>query len=56
MKYRRRLFDPFITLWAFLSQMLDTIKVVLSLSQTFCANQLQLVAFPCPKRHHSGYC
>ncbi len=23
-KYRRRLFDPFITLWAFLSQVLDT--------------------------------
>lgn len=25
-KYRRRLFDPFITLWAFLSQVLDTDK------------------------------
>lgn len=22
-KYRRRLFDPFVTLWAFLSQVLD---------------------------------
>ncbi len=25
-KYRRRLFDPFVTLWAFLSQVLDTDK------------------------------
>ncbi len=25
-KYRRRLFDPFVTLWAFLSQVLDTNK------------------------------
>lgn len=25
-KYKRRLFDPFITLWAFLSQVLDTDK------------------------------
>lgn len=25
-KYRRRLFDPFVTLWAFLSQFLDTDK------------------------------
>ncbi len=23
-KYKRRLFDPFVTLWAFLSQVLDT--------------------------------
>jgi hypothetical protein len=23
-KYRRRLFEPFVTLWAFLSQVLDT--------------------------------
>lgn len=25
-KYRRRLFDPFVTLWAFLSQVLDADK------------------------------
>jgi hypothetical protein len=25
-KYRQRLFDPFVTLWAFLSQVLDTDK------------------------------
>lgn len=25
-KYRRRLFDPFVTLWAFLSQVLDSDK------------------------------
>lgn len=25
-KYRRRLFDPFVTLWAFLSQVLDVDK------------------------------
>lgn len=25
-KYRSRLFDPFVTLWAFLSQVLDTDK------------------------------
>ncbi len=25
-KYKRRLFDPFVTLWAFLSQVLDTDK------------------------------
>ncbi|WP_211176168.1 hypothetical protein [Brasilonema sp. UFV-L1] len=25
-KYKKRLFDPFITLWAFLSQVLDTEK------------------------------
>lgn len=25
-KYRRRLFDPFVTLWVFLSQMLDIDK------------------------------
>jgi hypothetical protein len=26
LKYRRRLFDPFVTLWAFLSQVLDVDK------------------------------
>jgi len=25
-KYRRRLFDPFVTLWTFLSQVLDSDK------------------------------
>ncbi len=25
-KYKKRLFDPFVTLWAFLSQVLDTDK------------------------------
>jgi len=53
--YRQRLFDPFVTLWAFLSQVLDTDKS--------CANAvsrviawLASVNAPIPSNDTSAYC
>lgn len=53
--YRQRLFDPFVTLWAFLSQVLDTDKS--------CANAvsrviawLTSVNAPIPSDDTSAYC
>ena len=54
-KYRRRLFDPFVTLWAFLSQVLEPDKschnVVSRVSSYLVCEQVEL-----PSTDSSAYC
>lgn len=54
-KYRQRLFDPFVTLWAFLSQALDPDKSCAKAVSRVSA-YLASVKAPIPSNDTSAYC
>ncbi len=54
-KYKKRLFDPFITLWAFLSQVLDTDKTCHNAVSKIIAH-LASEEVEIPSTDTSGYC
>ena len=54
-KYKKRLFDPLITLWAFLSQVLDTDKTCHNAVSKIIAYLAQEEA-EVPSTDTSGYC
>ena len=54
-KYKKRLFDPFITLWAFLSQVLDTDKTCHNAVSKIIAH-LAGEEVEIPSTDTSGYC
>ncbi len=54
-KYKKRLFDPFVTLWAFLSQVLDTDKTCHNAVSKIIAH-LAEEEVEVPSTDTSGYC
>jgi hypothetical protein len=54
-KYKKRLFDPFITLWTFLSQVLDTDKTCHNAVSKIIAH-LAGEEVEIPSTDTSGYC
>lgn len=54
-KYKRRLFDPFVTLWAFLSQVLNTDKSCHNAVSKIIA-YLAVTGVELPSTDTSGYC
>ncbi len=54
-KYKKRLFDPFITLWAFLSQVLDTDKTCHNAVSKIIAH-LAEAEVEVPSTDMSAYC
>ncbi len=54
-KYRRRLFDPFVTLWVFLSQVLDDDKSCYKAVSSVIAYLVE-ESIEIPSTDTSGYC